>query len=88
MARTETPSNILTIRVPRDLERRLAREARRRRLTRSAMARVILEDGLGDVAVADPRAEARRQSLLASGRRSEREAIRFVTAAADLKGWK
>jgi Antitoxin MazE-like len=35
----------------------------------------------------DPLAEARRQSLLVRRRSSEREAIQFITAVADLKGW-
>jgi hypothetical protein len=34
-----------------------------------------------------PIAETRRQSLLVRRRSSEREAIRFITAVADLKGW-
>lgn len=87
MTKPETSSNILTIRVPRDLDRRLAREARRRRITRSAMAREILESSLSREAPVDPLAEARRQSLLARDRVSEREALQFAVGAADLKGW-
>ena len=87
MAKTETASSVLTIRVPRDLDRRLTREARRRRLTRSAVARELLASSLTDAPVADPLAEARRQSLLARDRASERETLQFVVDAADLKGW-
>jgi predicted transcriptional regulator len=77
MARLKTASAVLTIRVPSDLDRRLAREARRRRQTRSEVARSLLEAGLG-TGEPDQGAEARRQSLLASGRRSERDAIHFT----------
>lgn len=87
MAKADTPSNVLTIRVPRELDRRLAREARRRRITRSAMAREILESSLADQATVDPLAEARRQSLLARDSASERDALQFIVDAADLKGW-
>jgi hypothetical protein len=79
-------SEVLTVRVPRDLARRLAREARRQRRTRGAIARDILAAGLGAPGE-DPAAEARRQSLLVRDRESEREAIQFVVDAADLKGW-
>jgi len=86
MAKTETGSEVLTIRVPRDIARRLAREARRQRRTRSEVARAILASGLGEPAD-DPLAEARRQSTLVHDRESEREAIRFVVDTADLRGW-
>jgi hypothetical protein len=36
----------------------------------------------------DHATEARRQSLLVSRRRSEREALSFVEHAADTSGWK
>jgi predicted transcriptional regulator len=81
-------SAILTIRVTPDLDRRLAREARRRRRTRSETARVILQMALDGTHVDDPAAEARRQSILASTRPSEHEALEFIAAAAHLKGWK
>ena len=79
-------SEVLTIRVPRELARRLAREARRQRRTRGAVARDILAAALAGLAE-DPAAEARRQSLLVRDRASEREALRFVIDAADLAGW-
>ena len=87
MARTKIDSAVLTIRVPASLDRRIAREARRRRQTRSEVARAILESGLG-TGEPDLAAEARRQSLLVSRRRSEREALRFVSHAADTSGWR
>lgn len=87
MARsTASSSEVLTLRVPREVARRLAREARRQRRTRGEVARAILTAGLVGP-VDDPLAEARRQSLLVRDRESEREVIRFVTDAADLKGW-
>ena len=87
MPKPATSTDVLTIRVSRSVARRLGAEARRRRLTRSAMARAILEKGLGDEVV-DPLVEARRQSLLVRRKASEREALEFITDAADLKGWK
>jgi hypothetical protein len=87
MARPKTDSTVLTVRVPVALETRLAREARRRRQTRSEVARAILEAGLGDDG-ADFASEARRQSLLASRRRSDRDTLRFMTAIADTAGWR
>ena len=87
MARPKTESAVLTLRVPAPLNRRLAREARRRRTTRSEVARAILETGL-DTGEPDLASEARRQSLLVGRRRSERDALAFVTSAADLRGWR
>lgn len=79
-------SSVLTLRVPRSLALRLAREAKRQRRPRGAVARDILAAGLGTSAD-DPAAEARRQSLLVRDRESELDALRFVIDAADLKGW-
>ena len=86
MPKTTTPSDVLTIRVPREISRRLAREARRQRRTRSEVARDILATGLA-APDHDPLAEARRQSLLVRARESEQEAIRFIVESADLRGW-
>ena len=79
---------MLTIRVSRSLERKLAAQARRRRQTRSETARVLLESALHGVPDEDPAAEAQRQSRLASRRASEADALDFITRAADLRGWK
>lgn len=87
MARPKSDSTVLTIRVPVALERRLVREARRRRVTRSEVARAALEAGLGGGAP-DIAAEARRQSLLVSKLRSERDVLRFTAEIADTTGWK
>ena len=87
MSRRATMSTVMTVRVTPELDRRLAREARRRRRTRSEVAREILEAQLLTHA-SDPAAEARRQSLLVSERDSEREALAFVEKAGDLRGWR
>ena len=82
-------SRIVTLRVPAALDRRLASEARRQRRTKSDLAREALSTAFGEsVATEDPGREARRQSLLVSSRKSEREAVGFVAAVADLRGWK
>jgi len=86
MARTR--SAVVTIRVPVDLDRRIAREARRRRRPKSALLRDALQSAFGDVPPDDPAREARRQSLLVSGRDSEREALDFIEASADQQGWR
>lgn len=79
---------MLSIRIGHDLTRSLAREARRRRKTKSELAREILAAGLsGEGSTLDLAQEARRQSLLVSRRRSEREALEFVEHAADTRGW-
>lgn len=88
MASVEKHSSVLTIRVGPELSRSLQREARRRRKSKSEVAREILAAGLGDAGDADTASEARRQSLLVSRRRSEREALELVAEAADLSGWK
>lgn len=87
MARPKTESTVLTLRVPATLDRRLAREARRRHRTRSEVAREILAAGL-DPGEPDIAAEARRQSLLVRRRRSERDATGFAANAADTTGWR
>lgn len=86
MARPDASTEVITIRVSRQISRRLAQEARRQRRPRSAVARAILAEGLGD-APADPLAEARRQSLLVRRRAAERDALQFIGEVADLKGW-
>jgi hypothetical protein len=78
---------VVTLRVSRDLDRAIAREARRRRRTRSALLREILERAL-DGAGRDPAVEARRQSLLVSRRASERAVLEFVEGVADQREWR
>jgi len=80
-------SAILTVRLTPEVERRLAREARRSRRSRSEVARAILEAHLAGPA-ADPNAEARRQSLLASAQDADRETLDFIEHAGDPRGWK
>jgi hypothetical protein len=72
-----------------NLTRSLAREARRRRKTKSEVAREILAAGLGgEGGVVDLAQAARRQSLLVSRRRSEKETLEFIEQIADTRGWK
>ena len=83
------PTTVLTLRVPADLDRRIAQEARRARKTKSALLRdALLQVFAGGPAPGDPAREARRQSLLVSRRASEREAIDFTEHAADTRGWR
>lgn len=82
-------STVLTVRVRGDLDRRIGKEALRRRRTKSAVLREALESAFGQgPPPEDPAREARRQSLLVSGRASEREALEFIEHAADRKGWR
>jgi Protein of unknown function (DUF3018) len=82
-------SRVMTLRVPREVEKRIEQVARRQRRTKSAVVREVIEGAFAGVDVgSDPAAEARRQSLLVSGRASEKEALRFVADAADVRGWK
>jgi Ribbon-helix-helix protein, copG family/Protein of unknown function (DUF3018) len=82
-------STVLTLRVPPDLERRIERAARRRRRTKSAVLREALEGAFGGVGPPDdPAREARRQSLLVSGRASEQDALGFIEHSADDQGWR
>jgi hypothetical protein len=63
--------------------------ARRRRRTKSEVLREILERGLEDhEGAGDPAQEARRQSLLVSGRASEKQALAFIDRLADRRGWR
>ena len=82
------PSSVLTVRVDDELTRSLEREATRRHKSKSEVVREILADGLsGRSAGLDLEQEARRQSLLVSGRRSEREALELIEQTADTRGW-
>ena len=82
-------STVLTLRVPRELDRRIGREARRRRRSKSAVVREVIEVAFGGHAPSDdPVTEARRQSLLVSGRASEKDALRFIEGTADVRGWR
>jgi hypothetical protein len=88
MPRPKTESAVLTLRVPAKVHRYLTREARRRRQTRSDIARSILQERVDGSSEPDFLVEARRQSLLVSKRRSERDALAFLDAVADRRGWK
>ena len=82
-------STVLTLRVPPALDRQIERQARRRRSTKSAVLREALQEAFGEGEPSeDPAREARRQSLLVSGRKSEREALGFNESLVDQKGWR
>ena len=77
------PSSVLTLRVPRDLEQRIARAARARRRSKSEVLREALVSAFGqDEPGVDPETEARRQSLLVSGRASEKDALKTGAGSA------
>ena len=87
MPRRES-STVLTLRVPAALDRLIERAARRGRRSKSAVMREALQDAFGsDSPPEDPAREARRQSLLVSGRPSETEALDFIGGVADDEGW-
>ena len=88
MSRPKTDSAVLTLRVPAKVHRYLTREARRRRQTRSDIARSILQERVEASSESDLLAEARRQSLLVSRRHSERDTLAFLDSVADRRGWK
>ena len=81
-------SVVLTLRVPPVLDRCIERAARRKRQTKSAVLRQALQSAFGGGTPDDPAREARRQSLLVSGRESEREALEFIQQTADDRGWR
>ena len=82
-------STVLTLRVPASLDRLIERTARRVRQTKSAVMRAALQSAFGQEAPPeDPAREARRQSLLVSGRASEQDALDFLEHAADEEGWR
>jgi hypothetical protein len=88
MAR-KTASSMLTVRIDPRMARSLAREARKRRTTRSEVAREILANALDHGPNEDRiTSEAKRQSILVSRRRSEKESLEFITAAADERNWR
>ena len=87
MPSSKTSSTVLTIRLPRALDRRLAAVARRSRQSRSEAARAILQAALSDDSH-DPTVEARRQSVLASRQDADRETLAFLDAVADDRGWR
>lgn len=80
---------MLTVRVPPELARRIERVAQRQRRTKNVVLREALEGAFGGDGPSDDSArEARRQSLLVSGRPSEQEALEFIEHSADDQGWR
>jgi hypothetical protein len=63
--------------------------ARRKRKSKSAVLREALQSAFGEGPEPDdPAREARRQSLLVSGRASEAETLEFIERSADDRGWR
>jgi hypothetical protein len=82
-------STVLTLRVPIALDHRIEQEARRKRRSKSAILRDALQSTFGEGPPPDdPAREARRQSLLVSGRKSERDAMAFIESVKDERGWR
>lgn len=89
MPRRKERSTVVTLRVSSRLKRSIEQVARRRRRSKSELLREILEQGLrGHQDSDDPAHEARRQSLLVSGRKSEKDALAFIQRASDARGWR
>jgi len=83
------PTTVLTLRVPADLDRRISREARRARKTKSALLRDALIQAFADGPPPDdPRARGPPPVPPRQPPGSEREAIDFVEHAADTRGWR
>jgi len=83
-----SPSVVLTLRVPANLNRLIAQAARRTRRPKSTLLREAIQRAFGEgPEPEDPAREARRQSLLVSGRASDRDALAFLNHAADERGW-
>ena len=78
----------MTLRVPNEIGRLIEREARRRKRSKGIILREVIEAAFARGAPNAFAAEARRQSLLVSVRPSEEDSLRFVTSAADLRGWR
>lgn len=89
MRRSRESSRVVTIRVSANLNRSIERAARERRRTKSEVVREILEQSLGSREdIPDPAQEARRQSLLVSPRRSEKDVLAFIERVGDGRGWR
>jgi predicted DNA-binding protein len=87
--RAKEASTVVTLRVPAKLNRSIEQLARRERRSKSEVVREILERGVrGGESATDPADEARRQSLLVSGRASEKDALAFIERAGDSSGWR
>jgi len=73
------------IRLEEELDHKLATIAKQRGLTKSDLVREAIRRFLDENGLAS---EARRQSLLVSGRKGEEEALDSIEHTADLDGWR
>ena len=81
-----TTSQALVVRLDTKMLSRVDRAARARGLKRSEFVRQIIAASID--AGGDLTAEARRQSLLVSRSKSEKEAAEFTAAAISTEGWR
>lgn len=72
------------IRLEDELDHKLAAIAKQRGLTKSDLVREAIRRFLNENELAS---EARRQSLLVSGRKGEEETLEYMEHTADLDGW-
>jgi predicted transcriptional regulator len=87
MPKRGSSSEVLSLRVSAELDRRLRIEARKRRQSRSEAARQLLEASLAKKGP-DLLREARRQSRLARASESDVETLEFMMSVADTQGWR
>jgi len=80
------PSVTTSIRLPKELSRELARKARSTRRGKSWVIKEALELYLLGSSHDALREEARKQSLLAGGRRSKEEGV-WEEQAGEIEGW-
>jgi predicted DNA-binding protein len=87
MKKSSDSATVLTIRLSKVFDRKLAQEARRLGKTRSETARALLESALQGTPDGAAAAEARRQPPLASQRESGKETLAFIVSATSFRGW-
>lgn len=81
------PSEVVTFRLSAELYRRLVREARSRRVSKTDILRALLRAHL-QTPVEDRVAEARQQSMLAATVDRDEGFVTFAEAAHDDRGWR
>ena len=84
---TPQPSEVVTFRLSAELYRRLVKEARSRRMSKTDILRSVLSAHL-QAPVEDRAAEARRQSMLAAAVDRDGGLAAFMDAAHDDRGWR
>jgi metal-responsive CopG/Arc/MetJ family transcriptional regulator len=82
---TAASTETVVVRMSKKAIQRLDKAARARGLKRSELVREVLESTLAQSV--DLAEEARRQSLLVSRLKSERDALGFIESALSTDGW-